>query len=99
MFGPDIREATREAAFGKRYDSVELRRLAVQRNLFGCCGRIRSVTCLMLWNRCEGWEAMTDWLLALLGVPDEGLVTMGMSEQWWVREWRVAGGSVAPPNS
>src|SRR5262249_9306348 len=35
MFGPDFREATRIAAYQDGYDSVELRRLAVQKNLFG----------------------------------------------------------------
>jgi hypothetical protein len=88
MFGQDFREATTDAAYGDGYDSVELRRLAVQRSLFGRYGRVRGVPCLMLWNRCVGWEAMTDRLLVLLGVPDGGLVTMGTSEQWWVREWR-----------
>lgn len=37
--------------------------------------------CLMLWNQCEGWEAITDKLLVLLEVPGDGLVTMGNSEQ------------------
>ena len=95
MFGPGFREATKVAAYergsGVAYDSVELRRLAVQRNLFGRFGRVRGVPCLMLWNRCEAWEAMIDRLLVLLDVPGDGLVTMGSSEQWWVPVWRGRG--------
>ena len=91
MFGPDFREATKTAAHQDGYDSVELRRLSVQKSLFGRYGRVRCVPCLMLWNRCEGWESMLGRLLALLGVPDDGLVTMGHTEQWWVREWRDTG--------
>jgi hypothetical protein len=73
------------------YDSVELRRLAVQKNLFGRYGCVRNVPCLMLWNQYEAWEAMLDKLLVLLGVPDDGLITQGNSEQWWVRDWRGRG--------
>jgi hypothetical protein len=47
----------------------------------------------MLWNGCEGWEAMLDKLLVLLDVSDEGLVTQGNTEQWWVRDWRAARGA------
>ena len=97
MFGPDFREATRVAAYEQGsaivYDSVELRRRAVQKNLFGRHGRVRGVPCLMIWNRCEGWEAMLDKLLVLLGGPDDGLVTMGNTGQWWVRDWRAARGA------
>jgi hypothetical protein len=92
MFGPDFREATKVAWHESSYGSVELRRLAVEQNLFGRFGRVRGVPCLMLWNRSEGWEAAVERLLALLGVPEDGLVTMGNSEQWWVREWREARG-------
>ena len=108
MFGPDFREATKDAAYereiydpaaqakgelvviGKQlaYDSLELRRLAVQKNLFGRHGRVRGVACLMLWNQCEGWEAMLAKLLVLLDVPDDGLITQGNCEQWWVRDWK-----------
>jgi hypothetical protein len=93
MFGPDYREATQGAICGDRYDAIELRRLAVQKNLLGRYGRVRGVACLMLWNRCEGWEEMSERLLVLLDVPEDGLVTMGNSEQRWVRERRVAGGA------
>jgi hypothetical protein len=93
MFGKDYRESTRDASYGDRYDAIELRRLVVQKNLFGRFGNVRGVPCLMLWNRCEGWERMTDRLLALLDVPDDGLVTQAYSAQWWVREWQVAGGA------
>ena len=108
MFGPDYREATKDAAYQQEiydpsaqekgdlvvtgtklaYDSLELRRLAVRENLFGRYGRVRGVPCLMLWNRCEGWEALLDRLLALLDVPDDGVLTQGNSEQWWVRDWK-----------
>ena len=101
MFGPDFRDATKLAAFehdvyegdsvvGKNlaYDSLELRRLAVARNVFGRFGRVRGVPCLMLWNQCENWEDMLDKLLVLLDVPDDGLITQGNFEQWWVEEWR-----------
>src|SRR5580700_5482812 len=101
MFGPDFRDATKVAAYeheiyegdsvvGKKlcYDSVELRRLAVARNLFGRFGRVRGVPCLMLWNQCENWEDMLDKLLVLLDVPDDGLITQSKFEQWWVRDWR-----------
>ena len=91
MFGSDFREATRTAASQDGYDSVKLRWLAAQTNLFGRYGRVWAVPCLMLWNRCEGWESMLDRLLVLLGVPDTGLVTMGNTEQWWVQDWREAG--------
>jgi hypothetical protein len=91
MFGPDFREATKVAVYGDRYDAIELRRLAVQQNLFGRFGQVRGVPCLMLWNWCDGWESMIDKLLVLLGVPDDGLVTMGNSEQWWVKEWGAVG--------
>jgi hypothetical protein len=85
MFGPDYREVTKAAA----YDHVELRRLANQGNLFGRYGRVRGVPCLMLWNRCEGWEPLADRLLVLLDVPDDdGLLTQGNTDQWWVRQWR-----------
>jgi hypothetical protein len=87
MFGADFREATRTAAHEQGYDWVELRRLAVRENLFGRYGPVRGVPCLMLWNRCEGWEAMVDRLLVLLVVPEDGLVTMRNTDQWWVREW------------
>ena len=91
MFGADFREATKIAAYEHgseiAYDLLELRRLAVQKNLFGRYGRVRGVPCLMLWNKCEGWEALIDKLRVLLGVPDEGLVTQGNGEQWWVRDW------------
>jgi hypothetical protein len=70
------------------YDSLELRRLAVQKNLFGRHGRVRGVPCLMLWNQCESWEAMLEKLLVLLDVPDDGLITQGNSEQWWVKDWK-----------
>ena len=97
LFGPDFREATRGAAYEHGsaivYDSGELRRRAVQKNLFGRQGRVRGVPCLMLWNRCEGWEAMLDTLLVLLDVSEEGLVTQGNTEQWWVRDWRAARGA------
>ena len=63
----------------------------MQRNLFGRFGRVRGVPCLMLWNRCEAWEAMIDRLLVLLDVPGDGLVTMGNSEQLWVPGWRGRG--------
>ncbi len=80
------------------YDAIELRRLAIKENLFGRFGEVRGVACLMLWNPCERWEAMVDKLLVLLQVPDDGLVTMGNSEQWWVRDWRGAvGKQVRPP--
>jgi hypothetical protein len=102
MFGPDYEDATKVAAYeqeiydggfaviGKKlgYDSVELRRLAVARNLFGRFGRVRGVPCLMLWNECENWEAMLDNVLVLLDVPDDGLTTQGIFEQWWVSERR-----------
>lgn len=71
------------------YDALELRRLAVQRNLFGRYGRVRGVACLMLWNQCESWEAMLAKLLVLLDVPDDGLITHGNSEQWWVKDWKA----------
>ena len=45
------------------YDSLELRRLAVQKNLFGRHGRVRGVACLMLWNQCENWEVMLEKLV------------------------------------
>jgi hypothetical protein len=90
MFGADFKEATRTAAHEQGYDSVELRRLAVRENLFGRYGRVRGVPCLMLWNRCEGWEAMVDKLIVLLAVQEDGLVTMRNTDQWWVREWRKA---------
>jgi hypothetical protein len=97
MFGPAFREATKAAAYehGSQvaYDHVELRRLANQGNLFGRYGRVRGVPCLMLWNRCEGWEPLADRLLVLLDVPDDGgLMTQGNTDQWWVREWRAPGG-------
>ncbi len=31
---------------------------------------------------------MTEKLLALFRVSDDGLVTISSSEHWWVREWR-----------
>lgn len=95
MFGDDFREATKDAAYehggGIAFDSVELRRLAVQKNLFGRYGCVRGVCCLMLCHRCQAWEAMVDRLLVLLGVPGDGLVTMGSSEQWWVKDWNRRG--------
>ena len=45
---------------------------------------------MMLWNRCEGWEAIIERLLVLFSVLDDGLVTQGNSAQWWAREWRAA---------
>jgi hypothetical protein len=97
MFGPAYRDATRVAAYehgsGIAYDAVELRRLAVQKNLFGRYGRVRGVPCLMLLNECEGWGTMIDMLLVLLDVPDDGLVTMGNSEQWWARNWKAIRGA------
>ena len=92
MFGPAFREATKAAAYehGSQvaYDPVELRRLANQGNLFGRYGRVRGVPCLMLWNRCEGWEPLAERLLVLLDVPGDGLLTQGHTDQWWVRQWR-----------
>jgi len=95
MFGDNFRDATKVAAYeslGKKlvYDSLELRRLAVARNLFGRFGRVRGVPCLMLWNECENWEGLIDMLLTLLDVPEGGLITLGNFEQWWVSEWSVA---------
>ena len=95
MFGPDFRDATKFAAYetlGKKlvYDSVELRRLAVARNLFGRFGRVRGVPCLILWNECENWEGLIDMLPVLLDVPEGGLITLGNFEQWWVSEWVVS---------
>ena len=75
------------------YDSTELRRLAIEKNLFGRYGRVRSVACLMQWNRCENWEMMLDKLLSLLDVPDDGLVTQGSMDQWWARDWKGRGGT------
>ena len=109
MFGPDFRDATKNAAYeqeiyeaaangefvviGKKlaYDSVELRCLANQNNLFGRYGCVRDVPCLMLWNQCEAWEAMLDKLLVLVDVPNDVLITKGNSEQWWVRDWKGRG--------
>jgi len=79
------------------YDSLELRRLAVQRNLFGRHGSVRGVPCLMLWNQCESWEAMLNKLLVLLDVPDDGLITQGNCDQWWVKDWRGVTTKVAKP--
>jgi hypothetical protein len=83
MFGPDFREATKAAAYehGSQtaYDPVELRRLAKQGNLFGRYGRVRGVPCLMLWNRCEGWEPLADRLLVLLDVPDDDTHRPGLT--------------------
>jgi hypothetical protein len=101
MFGADYRDATKDAAYPRKVsepaasdtrvvlDAVELRRLAVQNNLFGRYGRVRGVSCLMLWNRCEKWEAILEMLLDLLDVPADGLVTMGNTEQWWARNRRT----------
>jgi uncharacterized protein (TIGR02996 family) len=91
MFGADFMEVTRTAACQEGYDTVELRRLAAQKNLFGRYGEVRGLHCLMLWNRCEGWEGMLDSLLVLLRLPADGLVTMRNTDQWWVRTWRDAG--------
>ena len=54
------------------YDSVAMRRLAVQKNLFGRFGDIRAVQCLMLWHPCADWLVMLDKLLVLLDIPDDG---------------------------
>jgi hypothetical protein len=70
------------------YDSVELRRLAIQQNLFGRFGQVRRVKCLMLWNECERWREMLEKLLVLLQVPDEALVTMANTDQWWVKDYK-----------
>jgi hypothetical protein len=108
LFGPDFREATKMASYelplyetddpGKpsrfAYDSVELRRLGVQRNLFGRYGVVRGVSCLMLWNRCEDWPVMVDKLLVLLDVPDGGLITLGNTHQWWMKDLRHMGRSL-----
>jgi hypothetical protein len=100
MFGADYREATKAAAYPRQscepdasdarlvYDTIEPRRLAVQKNLFGRYGRVRGVSCLMLWNRCENWDAMLDRLLDVLDAPDGGLVTLGNTDQWWIRDWK-----------
>ena len=75
---------------GKRlaYDTVALRRLAVQKNLFGRFGNVRAVPCLMLWHPCEDWLDMLDKLLVLLGVPYDALVTLRSTDQWWVKDYR-----------
>ena len=90
IYDADAQERGELVVIGKQlaYDAIELRRLAVERNLFGRYGRVRGVACLMLWNQCENWEAMLDKLLVLLDVPDDGLITQGNCEQWWVRDWR-----------
>ena len=31
---------------------------------------------------------MLDNVLVLLDMPDDGLITQGNFEQWWVRDWR-----------
>ena len=72
------------------YDAVELRRLAINENLFGRFGQVRSVPCLMLWNRCENWEAMLDKLLVMLDITDGGLITLGSTNQWLVRDYKSA---------
>lgn len=105
LFGPNFVEATKDAAYQQEiygpgselvvigtklaYDSLELRRLAIKHNLFGRCGRVREVICLMLWNQCENWEDMLERLLTLLDVPDDGLITLGNSDQWWVKDWKA----------
>ena len=72
------------------YDAVELRRLATKQNLFGRFGEVRAVPCLMLWNQCERWLEMLYKLLILLDVPDEALITLGSTEQWWVKDFKSA---------
>jgi hypothetical protein len=71
------------------YDALELRRLAIKQNLFGRFGEVRRVKCLMLWNQCERWLEMLESLLVLLDVPDDGLITMGNTVQWWVRDYKL----------
>jgi hypothetical protein len=61
---------------------------------FFTCGLWAFVWLLVSAFHFGGWECPrcgSSLPLAAHGVPDDGLVTMGKTEQWWVQKWRAAG--------
>jgi hypothetical protein len=59
------------------HDAFELRRFALVENLLGRFGYYRGVPAVMLWNTPHGWEDMLAEVIGKLGVPDDGVVTVG----------------------
>ena len=78
-----------EAGEVEDYDTLALRRLAAVGNLLGRYGYFRSVPVVMLWNQPAAWEFMVSAVIDALGVPSDGVITVGTSELGSVIEFMV----------
>lgn len=61
-------------------DHFEVRRLAVEENLFGRFGTVRGMSVLMLWNRPEAWLDLLRLTVESLSVPENAVLTLGHTE-------------------
>ena len=68
------------------YDTQELRRLALVENMLGRHGLFGGTPVVMLWNQPPGWVGMVREVVERLGVPDDGVVTVGTQELGLVRD-------------
>lgn len=61
-------------------DHIEIRKLAMEKNLLGRFGTVRGREILMLWNQPLGWERMVEKVVGLLGVSADAILTAGKRE-------------------
>jgi hypothetical protein len=68
-------------------DHIEVRRLSRDTNLYGRSGHLRGRHIVRLWLACEGWPALFDAALPLLGAGPETVVTTP-GEQFTVEDYQ-----------
>jgi len=71
------------------HDNFALRRLAIAENLLGRYGYFRSVPVVMMWNQPAAWEVMFFEVIDALGVPGNGVITVGTTELGTVADFRA----------
>jgi hypothetical protein len=77
------------------YDYHEIRRLAIQENLFGRYGTLGGRPVVMLWRAPKGWRDMTRQVLQHLNAPPETVVVVGTQDQFPASDF--LGGDLPPP--